>query len=142
MMNDWNNARVFVDTNILFYALDNDAGRKKQLASQAVTQLWSSKNGVISTQVLSEWTVNLHRKLNMQWQNIEKIILPYLNWTVVYLEPLDTIEAIRIAQKNSLSYWDSQIVCAAIKANASYLLSEDLNHGQKIEGIKVVNPFF
>ncbi len=139
-MTAWDDTRVFVDTNILFYAIDADAGKKHDRAKEVIEKIWLARTGCISTQVLSEWVVNLRKKLELEWRLVKSIIQPYLTWQVVATEPIDPLEAIRIADKNSISYWDALIVQAARKAHAGFLLTEDLNSGQKIEGVEILNP--
>ncbi len=140
-MTAWDEARVFVDTNVLFYSVDSDAGTKHLKAREVLEVIWSARTGIISTQILSEWAVNLRRKLDMEWRGIRSIIQPYLAWEVVAIEPDDPLEAVRIADKHRISYWDGLVVRAARKASATILMTEDLNPGQRIEGIEVVNPF-
>lgn len=139
-MASWESQRVFVDTNILFYALDRDAAAKHTRASTAIEAIWSARNGVISTQVLAEWAVNLRRKLDLDWGEIDRVLHPYLAWNVVTLEPGDPLEALAVAQRCSLSYWDSLIVLAAKKGQAQAILTEDMNPGQVVEGIEIINP--
>ena len=139
-MTAWDETRVFVDTNILFYSVDSDAGAKHLKAREVLEEIWSAKTGIISTQILSEWTVNLRRKLDIDWRRIRGIIQPYLAWEVVAIEADDPLEASRIADKHRISYWDGLVLQAARKGGATILISEDLNPGQTIEGIEVVNP--
>jgi len=136
----WDERLVFVDTNLLYYSVDSAAGEKHQRAMDVIEGIWTARTGVISTQVLSEWTVNLKRKLKLGWGDVQRIVNPYLAWEVVVLAPADPLEAVGIAERHDLSYWDSLIVLAARKARAGVLLTEDLNPGQKIEGVEVLNP--
>ena len=55
--------RTFVDTNVLIYAHDIDAGRKHDVAKAVLRDLWAERTGVLSTQVLQEFHVNATRKL-------------------------------------------------------------------------------
>jgi predicted nucleic acid-binding protein len=132
---------VFVDTNVLFYSLDLDAGPKRDRAVEALDALWSARSGALSVQVLSEWAVNLRAKKRLAWRRIAAIVEPYLSWTVVSLDALDPLEAMRIAERHRIAYWDALIVRSAVKAGASVLLSEDLGHGRAIEGVRLQNPF-
>ena len=77
----------------------------------------------------------------MSWPDIKRIIQPYLVWTVMSIEPGDIQETLGIAERNGLSYWDALVVRAATKANAAFILTEDLNPGQRVEGIEIINPF-
>lgn len=139
-MTGWTESRVFVDTNILIYAIDADAGEKHVRAQGVIEEIWLSKSGVISTQILSELTVNLRKKLHMKWGDIRQIVEPYQSWTVIGIEQKDPLLATKIAEEHGTSYWDALVLRASIKSKCAFLLTEDLNPGQEIEGIKVINP--
>jgi predicted nucleic acid-binding protein len=132
--------RVFVDTNILLYAIDADAGRKHTRARKTIEGIWAARTGCLSAQVLSEWSVNLRKKLGADWRGVKRIVEPYLSWRVIPIEARDPLAAVRIADDHGLSYWDGLIVRAAQKARARFLLTEDLNPGQVIGGVEVDNP--
>lgn len=136
----WNESRVFVDTNILFYATDVEAGAKHDQAKKVVTEIWEARTGVISAQILSEWAVNLRKKLDLDWRRIRRFVEPYLFWEVVAIEPVDPLKALQIADKHKLSFWDSMVVYSAQKARAVAVLTEDLSPGQKLGSVKIVNP--
>jgi predicted nucleic acid-binding protein len=136
----WTERQAFVDTNILCYALDADAGEKRSRAAAVIKEIWEAGTGIVSTQVLSEWMVNLHRKGRLGWDKVNSVVEPYLCWKVVVLEPHDPLEASRIAKANRLSYWDSLLIRAAVTGGATVMLTEDLNPGQIIEGVEIVNP--
>ena len=106
-------------------------------------ELWLNGDGAISTQVLQEFYVNVTKKIPKPLSPLEArvIISRYLVWHVEE-NTLDSIlKASEIQERCQLSFWDALIAAAAAKASASVLLSEDLNHGQIIEGVKVINPF-
>lgn len=132
--------RAFIDTNVLFYTLDVDAGPKHDRAVEVLAETWKSRSGVVSTQVLSELAVNLRKKLGLGWRRISGLVEPYLSWDVIVIDPADPLVAMQIAHDHGLSYWDSLVVQAARKAGARLLLTEDMSHGQVIEGIEVLNP--
>ena len=135
--------KSFVDTNVLIYAYDLDAGQKHTIAANILRELWLNGDGVISTQVLQEFYVNATKKIPKPLSPLEArvIISRYHVWHVEE-NTLDSIlRASEIQERRQLSFWDSLIVAAASKASANILLSEDLNHGQVIEGVKVINPF-
>ena len=135
--------KVFVDTNILVYAHDLDAGDKHGLAAEIVSQLWESRNGVLSTQVLQEFYVTLIRKVSSTLSKLEarKLLQKYFNWHVVLNDPLIIVQASEIEESYDISFWDALIVSAAYSQNVPTILTEDLNHGQIIEGISIKNPF-
>ena len=135
--------KVFVDTNILVYAHDLDAGDKHGLAVDTVSKLWESRNGVLSNQVLQEFYVTLTRKVPSPLSKLEarKLVQKYSNWHVVLNGPSIISQASEIEESYNLSFWDALIVSAAYSQNVPTILTEDLNHGQIIEGIFIQNPF-
>ena len=135
--------RVFVDTNVLIYAHDLDAGLKHDRAVSIVSDLWEKENGILSVQVLQEFYVNVTRKISrpLTPASARGLIQNYLAWHVETNEPSTVLLASEIGERNLLSFWDALIVASASKAGADRILSEDLNHGQVIEGILIENPF-
>jgi predicted nucleic acid-binding protein len=132
---------TFVDTNVLFYALDGRFPRKQKIAADIVVRLWSSRSGILSVQIISELATSLRKKLDLDWRKIARIVEPYTYWRMESIEPVDTLEAIRIASRHRIGYWDGLVVRAACKARADVLLTEDLSHQQTIEGVRIENPF-
>lgn len=132
----------FLDTNILIYAHDVDAGDRHWQAKAVVRALWETGTGMLSTQVLSEFYVNVTRKIPspLPPARARAIIEPYLSWKIQTLGPESVLAASEIQQRHRISYWDALIVHAAAIGGASRLYSEDLNDGQMIEGVQVVNP--
>lgn len=135
--------RTFVDTNILVYAHDVDAGDKHAAALQAVSALWESRNGVISSQVLQELYMTLTRKVPspVTSATARRVIRNYLTWELVLNDGAIILHASEIEESHRLSFWDSLIVAAAYSKNCAVILTEDLNHGQTVDGIRVRNPF-
>jgi predicted nucleic acid-binding protein len=135
--------RVFVDTNILIYAHDGDAARKHTIAAERVRELWVSRSGVVSLQVLQELYVTVTRKIPkpLPRKLARELVDAYATWTVQRVDPSDVVEASRVEERHRLSFWDALIVVAARRSTSATLLSEDLSHGQRIEGVRVENPF-
>jgi predicted nucleic acid-binding protein len=134
---------TFVDTNILVYAHDADAGEKHAIAAKTMADLWESRQGIISTQVLQELYVTLTRKVAapLKGNIARRLTRNHLTWELVANNGPIILHATEIEDNYRLSFWDSLIVAAAYSKNATVILTEDLNDGQPIEGIMIRNPF-
>ncbi len=134
--------KFFVDTNILLYAHDRSAGVKHERARQPLERLWTSGEGVLSTQVLQELCINLRRKIAhpLPVEEIRQIIQDYLSWEIVVNTPASTLHALDIEVRYKMSFWDALILHAAESAGAAVVYSEDLATGQKYGAVQVVNP--
>jgi len=135
--------RAFVDTNLLVYAHDRGAGDRHEVAADLVRRLWEERSGVLSTQVLQELWVNVRRKAARPLGRAEalRLIEDYSRWEVVVNTEESVVEAIRLEERFTLSFWDALIIHAAQSAGVGTLYSEDLNHGQSYGPVKVLNPF-
>ena len=135
--------KVFVDTNILIYAHNLDAGLKQQKAAQRLSILWQTKLGRLSTQILQEFFVTITSKIPKPLPRAaaREIIRSYAQWVESLISPSTILRATEIADSSILSFWDSMVIAAAEQDGAEEVLSEDLNHGQMIAGVRVVNPF-
>ena len=137
-------AKTFVDTNVLIYAHDIDAQAKHEIAKGVLRELWSERTGVLSMQVLQEFYVQATRTsradavphelaagLIEAWSRfrIQDMTFPVLN------------AAMRIRKAYGFSFWDSAIIGAALAQGCGRVYTEGLNHGQVIEGVRIVNPF-
>jgi predicted nucleic acid-binding protein len=133
----------FVDTSILIYAEDRESKDKHQVARALVVNLWDSREGVVSVQVLQEFYVNVTRKLKkpLTVAKAKQIVEEYLTWTVIDNTGAMLVDAIELQRKAQLSFWDALIVQAAIQAGCDRLYSEDLNPGQRFGPVLVMNPF-
>ena len=136
-------ADTFIDTNILIYAYDLEAGRKRDRALSLLAELWETENGMISTQVLQEFYVNVTRKVAkpLSFSTARGILQTYIAWQVELITPETVLLASEFQERHNVSFWDAMILAAASSGGAKILLTEDLNHGQIIEGIEIKNPF-
>ena len=134
---------IFLDTNVLFYAYDIDSGEKHGRAGRIVESCFDSGRGRLSVQVIQEFAVNLWRILPAKTRAaaIAEIINPYVTWKIESPTQADILEALRIGGRYTLSFWDALILRAAKFSGAEWLLTEDMQHGQKIDGVKIYNPF-
>lgn len=134
---------VFVDTNVLVYARDAAAGRKQQGADGWMHHLWQTRQGRLSYQVLSEYYITVTAKLRpgMDPAAARRDIRALAAWRPVAVDAAVMDGAWVVQDQYHLSWWDSLIVSAAQAAGCGYLLSEDFQGGQDLDGIRVVNPF-
>ncbi len=137
------NRRVFIDSNVLVYAHDLDAGSKHLAAKQCLAALWETGTGYLSTQVLQESYVNVTRKIKKPLVPSEAraIVRDFSLWVRSFVMPATVVRASEISESSQISFWDGMILAAAEQDGAGELLSEDMNHGQTIVGVKVRNPF-
>ncbi|PIP39995.1 PIN domain nuclease [Candidatus Desantisbacteria bacterium CG_4_8_14_3_um_filter_40_12] len=138
------NDNWFIDTNILIYAYDKEAGSKHQIAKEIITQCWEQRIGVISVQVLCEFFVRVTRvsSIIIDVEEAESIVHNLImNWRVIYPDSILVMEAIQGWRKHQFSFWDAFIWASAKKARTQRLYSEDFQHKQIVEGVQFVNPF-
>ena len=108
--------RVLVDTNILVYAYDADAGAKQIKAAEVLDAFWVQGNGVLSTQVLAEFFITISRKVKrcLAVPDALQIIEDYAQgWTILNTTPDVVIKAITAVERHQLSFWDAMIWAAA-----------------------------
>lgn len=131
--------RVFLDTNLLIYYYSEDEGEKGLM----VRNLILSKEVVISTQIINEFSYIMLRKFKKKPDLIRAIIEEWRNiFEIEDLTPGLSIEALSLHKKYKFSFWDSLVIAAAIKSNCTTLFTEDLQHEQVINNqLKVCNPF-
>lgn len=135
--------KVFLDTNIIIYAYDSSAGKKHEIARKILIELWDSGLGVISTQVLQEFFINVTKKIPkpIDIDLAKGIIEDFLKWDVVVNDGESLLDAIDILVEYNYSFWDSMIIQAAVKGGAELLLTEDLEHGKVVKGVEIRNPY-
>jgi predicted nucleic acid-binding protein len=136
------NVKTFVDSNILIYAHDVDAGEKQMVAREILRDLWAERSGAVSLQVLQEFYVNVTRKIAVPLAKdaARLVVTAYSEWCVETGTEA-VAAAFRIEDEARIGFWDALIVAAAASCGADRILSEDLNSGQTIRGIRVENPF-
>lgn len=134
--------KTFVDTNVLIYGHDVDAKAKHEAAKHVLQELWSERSGVLNMQVLQEFYVNVTRKIPrpISKESARLIVSSYAIWCIE-TTTAEISAAFRIEDQSQIGFWDALIVASALKAGADRILSEDLNAGQMIAGIRIENPF-
>lgn len=133
----------FVDTNILVYGYDVSAGKKHEIAKELLKELWNTRRGCLSTQVLQEFYVTITKKVKkpLSPSQASQIISDLGVWNLDTPDVGDILEAIKISQRYIISFWDSLIICSAINLDCDIIWSEDLNSEQYFDKVKVINPF-
>lgn len=129
-------ASCFLDTNILVYSVDEKDKAKQHTARDLIATLVQNDDAIISTQTLQEFYNAATKKDAGTFVKQFSDIIPVHSNTVN-----DVLAAIDISEASQLSFWDSLILASAKACGCSVVYSEDLNDGQTINGVKVVNPF-
>lgn len=133
--------RVFIDTNVLIYALDRRDASMQTRARQVIRDAVVTGTPVISTQVTQEFFVAATRKLGVDPVEAKGIVASLSNLEIVTVDLALIHSAIDCSILSRLSFWDGLIIAAAEAAHCARLLTEDLNHGQVIRGVRIENPF-
>ncbi len=134
-------ARSFLDTNILIYSVDRADPTKQSTALELIARHAKDRTGVISTQVLQEFYSAATRKLGIESLQARQHLRDFRVFDIVQVTPAIIEEGIDCSILHQLSFWDGLILAAATTAKSSELLSEDLSHQQKRQGITIRNPF-
>jgi predicted nucleic acid-binding protein len=134
---------TFVDTNVLVYAHDLSERERRPVAQAALDELWRTRTGTLSDQVLSEFYVVATRKFNppLPRAAARRIIGAYTAWPVVQVAGPLILAASTLEERHTLSFWDALIIEAAARSGATHLLSEDLQASRRIRGVTIHNPF-
>jgi predicted nucleic acid-binding protein len=133
-------AKIFIDTNILIYSMDQFDPEKRQRCRALLKTLKNNLRGVISTQVMQEFYVAATKKLGAEPLVVKDILNSLERFEIVIIMPHIIKEAIDCGIINRLSFWDALIVAAAESANCEKLWTEDLTDGQVIRGVRIENP--
>jgi predicted nucleic acid-binding protein len=140
-MSDAKTALTFFDTNILYYSDDKRSPVKQRLAKSLIRAHFENKTGVVSLQVLQEYFVNVVRKLNLDPAVARRKVEIFSRFHLVEPNLSDVLASIDFHRLHRISYWDAQVVHCARRSGCRVVLTEDLQHGQDFDGVKIVNPF-
>lgn len=134
-------SKAFLDTNVLAYACDSDQPEKQAKARELLRRGTGPLANVISTQVLQEFYVTATRKLGIEPLRAKDIMASFRPMGLVTVDADDIGRAIDGNILWQVSFWDALIVVSARKARCDTLYTEDLNSGQVIDSVRIVNPF-
>lgn len=135
-------ADVFVDTNVFLYAIAEDAdtaSKRDRARDLLLTEHWGW-----SVQVASEFFVNAtspRRPFRLSAVDAAAFVETWLAYPTAHVTADTVRKAIDLHQRFSLSYWDACVLAAASELGCHTVFSEDMQHGQEYEGVRVVNPF-
>lgn len=135
---------AFIDTNIVIYSVDVADPAKQRTAQLLQDRLLAQHQGVVSTQVIQEFLNACLRKLQPCLTPADALdIAERILWPICKVSPSYALHhrAMALHQRFGFSFYDSLIVAAALQAGCTRLYSEDLQHGQQIERLTIVNPF-
>jgi predicted nucleic acid-binding protein len=132
--------RVALDSNILIYAeLEPDSEKGKRAADVI---LGAARDGVISAQVLGEFLRFVQRRAPASFEGVVRQVLLY---QAVFLTPATTDgvinKASELARMHRMQLWDCVVCAASAQAGAKVLLTEDMQDGRSIDGLRLINPF-
>ncbi|MGA3373302.1 MAG: type II toxin-antitoxin system prevent-host-death family antitoxin [Terracidiphilus sp.] len=133
--------RTFLDTNVLVYCDDKSEPVKQQKALEVLDEHTRSRTGVVSLQVLQEYFVAACRKLGLDPGTARRKVEIFAMLDVAEPKINDILAAIDMHRFHGFSYWDALVLRMAKQAGCRILLTEDMQHGQIFDGVKIVNPF-
>jgi len=138
------NDKSFLDTNIFLYSFDRTVPNKAARANELIRQAHATGNGVVSFQVVQEFFSVALRKSSVKMPHDDA--LRYLSQVLgplvaVHSSPELYVAAIRLYHRYGFSWYDALIVAAAMEARCQVLLTEDLQDGMDVEGLRIENPF-
>lgn len=133
--------RCFIDTNLLIYADSGDEPVKQRIALALLKQLRLNQTGVLSTQVLTEYCNVALNKLKLPHADIRQQLQFWEQYEVVQVTPAIIHMGLDLHQTRSIGFFDALIVAAAKTSGCTVLYSEDMNAGEMVNGVRIVNPF-
>lgn len=134
-------SRSFIDTNVLVYTDDPRDAAKQSKAITIISDLLRQRTGVLSLQVLQEYFTSATGKLRLAPDLAKRRVEAFAQLYIVETTLTDILSAIDLHRLHRISYWDAIILQAAKVSGCGILLSEDMQHGQVIGGVRIVNPF-
>ncbi len=134
--------RISLDANVLFYSVDRDAGEKRERAIEIIHRAALELDCVLTAQALAEFFVATTRKGKMAAKEAEAQVE---DWQTLFGAAPTTgkslRQAIQVVQQHSIAFWDAMLWAAAREAGVTLLLSEDLQDGRELGGVRFRNPF-
>lgn len=133
--------RSFIDTNVLVYAEASDAPLKQRAALALLKGLYDEGLGVLSTQVLQEYCNVALKKLKLPPAHVRAQLELFEQFEVVQVTPAIIRAGLDLHQTRSVSFFDAIVLASAHTAGCTVLWSQDMNHGETVGGVRILNPF-
>ena len=134
--------KIFLDSNILVYFVDEHDSKKQKIAEKLIKNSVEMKTGVLSTQSLQEFYSVVTRKSLCSKEQAKTIVEKFKNTLpITQISVSHILKAIDISIQTQFSFWDSLIISAAHSSGCVIVYSEDMNHNQLVNGVKIINPF-
>ncbi len=134
-------SKAFFDTNILIYGCDDGFPRKKSISLTLIEHASAERNGCLSTQVFQEFYSVATRRLHIAPLTAKTILTSFFEWETAVITAEDITRAIDGNVLWQVSFWDALILVAAARLKCDRIYTEDLSHGQVINGVRIINPY-
>ncbi len=134
-------SKMFLDTNILVYSLDSSNPRKKAISREYLRKCTKENCGVISTQILQEFFIVSTKKMGVEPLTAKSLVHSFQNFETVMVSPELIENAVDCHILNRISFWDALVIVAAESSKCDVVLTEDMNNGQIIRGVRIKNPY-
>lgn len=132
---------ISLDSNILYYAVDPDAGAKHIFAADLVARLRPGSS-FLTQQAIGEFLNVCRRRARLATRDaIEQVEAWATFFEIVPTMPDQLLDAARLAERRKKQFWDMVILTVAADGGAKVLISEDIGDGEVIEGVRILNPF-
>jgi len=133
--------RSFLDSNVLIYTDDASSPTKQRTALELIARCRRRREGVVSLQILQEYFAISTRKLGVDATIARRKVELFSQLSLVATRLDDVLAAIDLHRLHQFSFWDALVIRSALQAGCARLYSEDLQHGRRIDGVEIVNPF-
>jgi len=131
-----------LDTNILIYSIDKDANKKQEQAIELIEDRATSRDCVLTLQVLAEFYFAATRKGKVSRTRAEQQVS---DWQLLFPTILPSIHTVNYAmlavRDHKLSFWDAMLWAVAKENGVTKLYTEDFQHNQNLHGVEFINPF-
>jgi len=134
---------TFLDTGVLLHCVDDRLPQRRDQAQAWVRACWTRRCGRTSAQVLNEFYANARRKFAtaISAGDARAFVRRYQHWSPWQNDQATVETAWAIESRYGFSYWDALVVAAAQQQGCRYLISADMQHGQQVDSVQILNPF-